>query len=144
MLSDEIKKRANLAAKAGDTLTRDILRVALGEIQTVEHRVNKPLSDDEAIAIVRKLVKSNEETLAAVGEGDKAVTLRRENEILASLLPKSLSVPQIVEALATQIDAIKGAKNDGQATGIAMKHLKTSGAAVDGTEVAAAVKQIRG
>ncbi|MGO8996088.1 MAG: hypothetical protein ACLQVI_22475 [Polyangiaceae bacterium] len=40
MLSDEIKKRANLAAKAGDTLTRDILRVALGEIQTVEHRVN--------------------------------------------------------------------------------------------------------
>jgi uncharacterized protein YqeY len=143
MLTDEIKKRANQAVKDGDTLARDILRVALGEIQTIEHRVNKPLGEDEAIAIVRKLVKSNEETLAASGEGERASTLRRENEILGALLPQTLSPAQIVEALASQVDAIKSAKNDGQATGLAMKHLKSTGLAFDGTAVAAAVKQIR-
>ena len=39
--------------------------------------------------------------------------------------------------------ALKGAKNDGQATGLAMKHLKQKGLAVLGEDVAAAVKQLR-
>jgi hypothetical protein len=39
--------------------------------------------------------------------------------------------------------AIKAAGNDGQATGVAMKHLKSAGASVDGKTVAEAVKQIR-
>jgi uncharacterized protein YqeY len=144
MLADEIKKLTMQAMKDRDDVAKNILRLALGEMQTAEARESRPLRDDEAFAIVRKLVKSNEETLAAVGEGEQAAALRREIAILARLLPATMSVAQIVEALAPQAEALKAAKNDGQATGIAMKHLKTTGGTFDGTDVAAAVKQLRG
>lgn len=144
MLVDDIKKQITAAMKSGDTVARDVLRLALSEIQAAEARKNAPSSDDDAAAALRKLIKSNEETLALAGDGERAATLRREIEVLSSLLPKQLSVDDIVAALASQHEAIKAAKNDGQATGIAMKHLKSTGAAVSGNDVAAAVKKIRG
>lgn len=142
MLIDEIKRRITAAMKAGNTVEKEILRVALGEIQTAEGR-GTGMSDEGAAAIVRKLIKSNEETLAVTAEEAQKRTLAAENEVLRSLLPKSLSVPEIVEALAPLRDAIKAAGNDGQATGAAMKLLKASGAIVNGKDVTEAVKQIR-
>ena len=124
--------------KAGDTVARDILRLAMGEIQTAEARKSGPLSDEESAAAVRKLIKSNEETLGLSGDGERAATLRREIEVLSALLPKQLSVDEIVAALADQHDAIKAAKADGQATGVAMKHLKSVGANVSGLTLKAA------
>jgi hypothetical protein len=59
------------------------------------------------------------------------------------MLSKTLGVPEMVAALAPVAGAIKAAGNDGQATGVAMKHLKSAGASVDGKTVAEAVKQIR-
>lgn len=144
MLVDEIKKRAAAAVKQGDTITRDVLRLALGEIQTAEARKNEAVGEEEAAAALRKLIKSNEETLAALPAGDERIAvLKRENEVLTSLVPAQLSVAQIVEALAAHVEALKAAGSDGQATGIAMKHLKAAGADVKGTDVGAAVKQLR-
>jgi uncharacterized protein len=144
MLVDDIKKRAAAAVKQGDTVTRDVLRLALGEIQTAEARKNEPVGEEEAAAALRKLIKSNEETLTALPEGDERIAvLKREIEVLASLVPAQMSVAQIIDALAPQVDAIKAAGNDGQATGIAMKHLKAAGADVKGTDVGVAVKQLR-
>lgn len=144
MLVDDLKKRIATAVKDGDAVARDVLRLALGEIQTAEARKNSALSDEEAAAALRKLVKSNEETLGLSGEGENAATLKKENEVLSSLLPKQLSVDEIVAALASHASAIKAAKADGQATGVAMKHLKSTGASVTGNDVQAAVKKIRG
>jgi uncharacterized protein len=144
MLVDELKKRISTAVKDGDSVARDVLRLALGEIQTAEARKNAQLSDEEATAALRKLVKSNEETLGLSGEGENAENLKREIEVLTSLLPKQMSVDEIVAALASQVDAIKAAKADGQAVGVAMKHLKSTGASVTGNDVQAAVKKIRG
>ena len=70
--------------------------------------------------------------------------LRQEITVLESLLPKTLTEDEIVAALDPVAEAIKGAKADGPATGIAMKHLKSSGAAVDGKTVSGAVRRIRG
>jgi uncharacterized protein len=144
VIVDEIKKHIAAAMKSGDTVARDVLRLALGEIQTAEARKNAPLSEDEGMASVRKLIKSNEETLSLSSEGERATTLRREIEILSALLPKSLSVDAIMAALESERDAIKAAKNDGQATGIAMKHLKAGGHVVSGNDVGAAIKKMRG
>lgn len=143
MLVDDIKKRVAEAMKSGDTVARDVLRLALGEIHTAEARKNAKLSDDEAAQAVRKLVKSNEETLSLAGDGERAAVLRREIEVLTSLLPKGMSVGDILAALAPDAEAIKAAANDGQATGIAMKKLRASGASVQGNDVAAAVKRMR-
>ncbi len=144
MIVDDIKKRAAAAVKQGDTVIRDVLRLALGEIQMAETRKNEAGTEEEAAAALRKLIKSNEETLAALPEGDERIALlKREIEVLTSLAPAQLTVPQIIEALSSQLDAIKAAAADGQATGLAMKQLKAAGADVKGTDVGLAVKQIR-
>ncbi|MBX3259334.1 MAG: GatB/YqeY domain-containing protein [Labilithrix sp.] len=144
VLVDDIKKQITGAMKSGDAIARDVLRLALSEIQTAEARKNAPASDDDASNAIRKLIKSNEETLALTTDATRAETLRREVEVLSALLPKQLSVDEIVAALGSVHDAIKAAKGDGQATGVAMKHLKATGAAVSGNDVGAAVKKIRG
>jgi uncharacterized protein len=142
MLIEEIKRRITAAMKAGSTIEKDILRLALGEIQTAEAR-GTTITDEGVAAIIRKIIKSNEETLAATEGEEQKRTLATENSVLASLLPKSLGVEDIIAALAPSLPAIKAAGNDGQATGIAMKHLKTTGAVVNGKDVTEAVKRMR-
>ena len=144
MLIDEIKTRMTRAMRERDDVVRNILGLAVGEIQTAEARANRALGDDEATAVVRKLLKSNEETLSLTSADDaRAAVLRREIETLAALLPKSLTVAQIVETLAPVADAIRAAKSDGQAMGVAMKHLKAAGAVAGAPDVQQALKQVR-
>lgn len=143
-LIDTLRARALTSMKAKDSVATTILRLAQSEVQALEARSGRALTDDEAFGALRKLVKSNEETLAAAGVDDEArATLQREITILTDLLPQSLTVEQITEALAPIAESIRAASNDGQATGIAMKHLKASGAVVTGGDVTAAVKVVR-
>lgn len=142
MLIDVIKARVLAALKAGRTVEKEILRVALGEMQTIEAR-GTPLTDEDAAKVVVKLVKSNRETMEASTNDAQRAELAEEIAILETLLPKSLGVEEIVAALAASRDAIRAASNDGQATGIAMKALKAAGIAADGKKVGEAVKQMR-
>jgi uncharacterized protein YqeY len=143
MFVDTLKAAIAQAVKDKDPVARDVLRLAFGEIQTAEARAGKPPTEEEATALVKKLVKSNEETLAMTSDHDRADTLRRELVVLSALLPKTLTVPQLVDALAGQREALRAAKNDGAATGLAMKHLKGTGAVFDGKDVGEAVKALR-
>jgi uncharacterized protein YqeY len=131
------------AMKAGNIVEKEILRVAMGEITTDAARPGRKGDDEETQAILRKLIKSNEESLAQTADPGQQAQLREENEVLATFLPKSLSVAEIVSALAEVESAIKAAGNDGQATGVAMKHLKASSAVVSGKDVSEAVKRLR-
>jgi len=142
MLIAQIKERMRGALKARRTLEKEILGVALGELETVEARKGS-LSDEEGFAIVRKLVKSNRETIEASESAEQKKTLEDEIAVLESLLPKALGPEQIEALLSPVKDAIKGAGNDGQATGIAMKTLKASGAVVDGKLVGEVVRKMR-
>ncbi len=126
-----------------DDVAKNIYRLAYSEMQLASARSGKDVKDDEAIAILKKLVKSNEETLAVATDAAQKEALAREIALLSAMLPKTLGVPEVVAALAPVAEAIRGAANDGQATGVAMKHLKSTGASVDGKTVAAAVKQVR-
>jgi uncharacterized protein YqeY len=142
-LLDEIKARMFRAMKAGNVVEKEILKVAMGEITTDAARPDKKGDDAETQAILKKLVKSNEETIAASEDEAQKQTLRAEIAVLLDFLPKTLGVPEIVAALAPVAEAVKGAANDGQATGVAMKHLKSAGAEVNGKDVSAAVRQMR-
>ena len=142
-LLETIKKQVIDAMKAKDTIAKDVLRVAQGDIELAQTRTGKDMSDDEAQKIVRKLIKSNQETLAANPDDATAEKLNKEITILEALLPRTLGVDEIVAALAAVEGDIKAAGNDGQATGVAMKHLKPQGLAVEGKDVSAAVRQIR-
>ena len=144
MLIDEIKARMFKAIKAGAHVEKEILRVAVGEISTEAARPGRQGNDEEALAILRKLLKSNEETLASTSDPEKAAVLKQENQILAEFLPKSWSAEEISAALAPVVDAIKAAASDGQATGVAMKQLKSLAAVVNGKDVSTAIKALRG
>jgi len=144
MLKDEIARRIKQAMKDGNTVEKEVLRVALGDIQTGEAREGAKESDEAALAIVRKLVKSITETAAQTTDPAAKATLEAELVVLGSLLPKSLSVEELVQKLAATKDAITKAPNDGAATGIAMKALKAEGVDANGKDVTAAVKQLRG
>ena len=143
MLIDQIKARMFQAIKAKSDIEKEILRVAVGEISTDAARVGRKGDDEEALGILRKLLKSNEETLASTADTEKRAVLVKENEILAEFLPKSWGAEEISLALASVVDQIKAAASDGQATGVAMKQLKSLGAIVNGKDVALAIKALR-
>jgi uncharacterized protein YqeY len=142
MLLETIRQRLKEAMKARREVEREILRVALGEIQTEEAR-GTAIGDAEVERIVRKLIKSDNETLEATSDPARQATLREEIAVLESLLPQRLGVDAIVAALRDIEGDIRAAKAEGQAIGVAMKHLKPKGLSVDGKDVAVAVKQLR-
>ena len=142
-LLQTIKQQVVEAMKAKDTLARDVLRVLQGDIEMHHTRTGEHMTDEEAQKVVRKLIKSNQETLAVKPDDAAAEKLNKEIAILEALLPRTLDVDEIVAALAPVQADIKAAGNDGQATGVAMKHLKPQGLAIEGKDVSAAVKQIR-
>jgi uncharacterized protein YqeY len=147
-LLETLREKLTECRRAGKSVEMSVLQVVLGEASTAEARSGKKPTDEEMEKIIRKVMLGNQETLGILEE--KGMTsspnhakLTAENAFLQGLLPKTLSVAEIVAALADAADAIRGAKNDGQATGLAMKHLKGKQLKVLGEDVAAAVKQIR-
>ena len=142
-LLDEIKKQVITAMKAKDTVAKEVLRVAQGDIEMHHTRTGEHMTDDQAQKVVRKLIKSNEETIEHTSDDAAVEKLKTEIGILEALLPRTLGVDEIVAALAPVQADIQAAGNDGQATGVAMKHLKPQGLAVEGKDVSAAVRQIR-
>jgi uncharacterized protein YqeY len=143
MLLDEIKRQMMAAMKAHDTVTKEILRVALGELSMAVERAGGTLGDEAVQAILRKLVKSNQDTMALATDPEQQAVLRKEIAVLEALLPRSLGADDIAALLEPVRDAVRAAANDGQATGVAMKHLKAAGAVVQGKDVGDAVRRIR-
>jgi uncharacterized protein YqeY len=139
MLIDDIKAAMFAAMKAGRIVEKELLRTALGEATATGEKPD----DAQMTALLRKFVKGNEETQAVATDAATKDKLTEELEILRRYLPKTLSVEQIRGELEPVLAAIRGAANEGQATGIAVKHLKGGGALVEGKDVSAAVKALR-
>lgn len=142
-LTEQVQKRVHQAMKDKNELEKELLRVLLGDLQLAETRNGKALSEKEEQQIIRRMVKSNLETVAMTQDPAAVEQLKAEYAILEGLLPKTLSVAEIIAALQPVADDIRAAGNPGQATGVAMKHLKPQGLEVEGKDVAAAVGQIR-
>jgi uncharacterized protein YqeY len=147
-LLETLKGKLTECRKAGRPVEMGVLQVVLGDASMIEARGGKKATDEEVEKLIRKTMLGNQETLDILREkglaaGENAAKLAAENAYLAALLPQTLSVGEIVAALAEVAEAVKGAKNDGQATGVAMKHLKGKQLRVLGDDVSAAVKQVR-
>ena len=144
-LIQSIKDRITQAMREKKEIEKNLLRTALGEIQTEESR-RGTLSDVDIEKVLRKVLKSLRETLCIAEERNEVAVVahvRQEIVILESILPKTLSVEEIQDALASIADAIRTADQDGVAIGIAMKHLKGNNAPVHGEDVADTVNRLR-
>lgn len=140
---DTLKARIKEAMKAKDDVAKNVFRVVLSDVQLLEARSKEAAADTDAHKVIKKLINSNEATLAATSDEGTKTQLLRENELLSELIPKPLSVEEIVTALASVAEAIKAAKADGPAMGMAMKALKEAGAAAESADVKVAVAQLR-
>lgn len=139
MLIDDLKKRMFDAMKSKDVVAKEIVRTAIGEVTAT----GADPTDERVVAVLRKLVKSNEETLKMTTDPAVRSSLEQELGVIREFLPKSLDVEQIQSALASVVESIRSAGNEGQAMGVAMKALKSQGASVESQDVKAAVKQLR-
>lgn len=139
MLIDDIKAAMFAAMKSGNIVEKEVLRTALGEATATGE---KP-ADPEMAGVLRKLVKGIEETQRVTTDEANQKRLTEELAVLRRFLPQTLDVAAIKAALEPVAAAIRGAAGEGPATGIAIKHLKSAGALVEGKDVSAAVREIR-
>jgi uncharacterized protein len=147
-LLEILKEKLTESRRAHKPVEMGVLQVVLGDASTAEARSGKAPTDEEVEKLIRKTMLGNQETLTILEQrgmtaSENYAKLTTENALLKSLLPPSLTVDEIVAALDDVNDQVKAAKNDGQATGVAMKHLKSMKVRAQGDDVAAAVKKIR-
>lgn len=126
---------------------RNFYKLILGECQNI---INAPsnkkgeLTDDMGFNILKKMISSNDECIGHLKIDDPRYSaLVKENELLNQMLPQYWSKDKIKDCLAgSGVDLTT--VNEGQATGLAMKHLKSIDAVVEGGTVRQVVAEIRG
>jgi len=99
--------------RSGDTLRRDVLRMAQNAVYLVEKRDRRELGDDDIAAIVTKEVKTRRESVEAFRNGgreDLASKEEAEIAILSEYLPEQLGDDEIA-ALVTEAVAATGASS---------------------------------
>jgi hypothetical protein len=110
-LRDQIQTDITAAMRGGDALRRDVLRMAANAAYNVEKRNQRPLTDDEYLAVLTREVKTRRESVDAythAGRDDLAAKEQAEIEILSTYLPQGLTEPEI-DALVDQAIASTGA-----------------------------------
>lgn len=143
-LIDVLKTQMIDAFKGKRTAEKDVLRLVIGKAQTLEANLNKPLSDEQIEAIIKKEVKNNNEALTSLKKDSESYAKRIEESIvLNKFLPVTLTQSEIEVFLLDSIPKIKESIKDGQAIGIAMSILKSNDQKVDSDDVKAVVAKIR-
>ena len=122
---DELKE----AIKAKDTARTGTIRILIGEFQRLP---TKELSDDQVIAVIKKLIKSEKELLAAAGQ-----TSSEYLTILEGYLPKQATAEEIRAYIRDNID-LTSFKTPMQAMRPIMAHFS---AAADGNMVKAILSE---
>lgn len=84
--------------RGGDALRRDVLRMAANAAYNVEKRNQKPLTEDEFLAVLTREVKTRRESVeayATAGRQDLADKEQAEIDILSEYLPRALTESEI-------------------------------------------------
>jgi uncharacterized protein YqeY len=122
-LREQIQNDLKASMKAKTATKTSALRVLIGEFQ---RQPKKDISDKEVLGIIRKLIKSETETLAKSGE-----TSSEYLEVLEAYMPKQPSDAEIREWIAANVD-FSQFKNKMQAMKPIMAHF---GSMTDGNMV---------
>jgi uncharacterized protein YqeY len=110
-LRDRLQADITAAMRGGDTLRRDVLRMAVNAAYNLEKKQQRPLTDDEVLAVLTREVKTRRESVEAyttAGRQDLADKEQAEIHILAGYLPQALTEAEI-DALIEQALAETGA-----------------------------------
>lgn len=97
-LRERLQTETTAAMRSGDTLRRDVLRMAQNAIYNAEKAKRQPLSEDEALSLVAREVKTRRESVEAFragGREDLASKEEAEIAILGEFLPQPLSEDEL-------------------------------------------------
>lgn len=148
-IAEDYKK----AFKGGDKPVVEVLRMLKGALMNEEitkrgktGQREAMLTDDEALAVIKRQVKQLEEArdlFTQGGRADMAAQNEKEIVILKKYLPAQASEEQVRVAVKKVLAGMAGAKPSdfGEIMGAAMKEL---GGKADGTVVSKVVKEILG
>lgn len=95
-LQESLKEDLKVAMKARDTDRTGAIRILMGEFG---RQREKSLSDEQVIAIIKKLIKSERELLAAQGEDGSPFLV-----IMDEYLPKQATEEEIYDWIEKNID----------------------------------------
>ena len=112
-LQERVQTDITAAMRGGDTLRRDVLRMAANAAYNLEKKQQRPLTDDEYLAVLTREVKTRRESVEAytkAGRQDLADKESAEIAILAEFLPQALSEDELA-ALVEQAIAATGASS---------------------------------
>ncbi|MBF0101282.1 MAG: GatB/YqeY domain-containing protein [Desulfobacterales bacterium] len=113
-LKETIKQDLAAAMKAKNDFKKDTLRVILGELSRLD---KKELSDDEVVKVLNKMIKSEQETLQALGKTGDSEYIK----IIESYLPQQATPEEIKVWIQANID-FSSFKDKIQAMKPIMKH----------------------
>ncbi len=122
-LQERLKGELKVAMKAQDSDRTWAIRVLIGEFG---RQVEKELNDDQVIAIIKKLIKSEKELLAAKGQENSPFL-----NIMEEYLPQAASEEEIRAWIEANVD-FSAYANRMQAMRPIMNHF---GSAADGNVV---------
>lgn len=95
-LQETIKSELKTSMKAKDAARTGVIRILIGEFQ---RQPEKELADDKVIGIIKKLIKSERELIAAGGAGDEEYIA-----ILEGYLPQQASEDDIKSWITENVD----------------------------------------
>ncbi|MDH4141456.1 MAG: GatB/YqeY domain-containing protein [Chloroflexota bacterium] len=107
-LHDRVQTDIIAAMRAGDVLRRDVLRMVANAAYGAEKKNQRPLTDDEYLAVIGREVKTRRESVEAytnAGRQDLADKEQAEIDILSGYLPAPLSEAEIGGLIAEAIAA---------------------------------------
>ncbi|QLE84528.1 MULTISPECIES: GatB/YqeY domain-containing protein [Shewanella] len=110
-LVDQLKEQMKVAMRAKDKVRLGTIRMALAAVKQIEVDNRETLSDDQAIAVLTKMVKQRRDSIAqyeAAGRSELAEVEAAEIQVLEDFLPQALTeeeITSLVDATITEIGA---------------------------------------
>ena len=131
---DKIKKDMYSAMKADQKVKANILRSLLAALKKVEIETKNPLSEDQFLVVVKKMVKQIKESIevySKAGREELAEKEKSELEIIQVYLPEQLSEEKTIELVKEVISEIS-AENISDMGKVMSMLMQKSGGKVDG------------
>jgi len=118
-LEETLQSQLRDAMRAGDVMRRDVIRQVLATMRNEVIAVGHPLSDDESMAIVTRLVNQHRDSISEFKRGNRPDLVAKEQselDILLTYLPTQLERDEIVAAASEVIQRVgaDGRKDQGK------------------------------
>jgi hypothetical protein len=107
-LKDRLHDELTAAMRSGDSARRDALRLAQHAAYTVEKRNQRPLTEDELVAVLAREVKTRRESVDAFRKGGREDLAAREEAgiaVISEFLPQALSEDEVRQLVTDAIVA---------------------------------------